>query len=83
MACLTTFVADFALCCFFYDDDDGIIGYQISERVRQNSLGVEMGERGGGIGGERGFLWLVLGYCLVVGWNDLSWSMSLLLRYKL
>ena len=55
MACLTTFVADFDLCFFDDDDDDddGIDGSRISERARQNSLGVEMGEREG-IGRERG-----------------------------
>ena len=53
MACLTTFVADFDLCFLDDDDDDGIDGSRISEQGRQNSLGVDTGERGV-IDGERG-----------------------------
>ena len=74
MACLTTFVVDLDLCFF---DDDGIDGSRISERARQNSLGVEMGERQGISGVSMTCDGLLFG---CGGWNDLSWLMSLLLR---
>ena len=65
-ACWTSFETDFVRFLMLDDDDDVGVGSLVSEWERENSLGVEIGERKGSVG-ERGFLWVMLGYFLVVG----------------